>query len=145
MDATDEVWSRVRAGEDLHEGLRATGLFPEDYLQIVAVAESSGSVPETLQRIAPDLEADARRSLSALAAALGWVVWALVAGVHRLDRVPVRAAVRGDPQRAGRGRPGRARGGGTVSGDAATDPFGFTLAAADGAARAGVWRTPHGR
>ena len=78
-DAGGDVWSRVRAGEELTDGLRATDLFPEDYLQMLAVAEASGSVPETLERIGPDLEADARRSLSALAAAVGWVVWALVA------------------------------------------------------------------
>ena len=76
----DDVWSRVRAGEEVSDALRPTGLFPEDYLQIFAVAEASGSVPETLDRISPDLEADARRSLSALAAAAGWGVWALVAG-----------------------------------------------------------------
>ena len=78
--ANDEVWARVSGGEELTDALRATNLFPRDYLEMVMVAESSGSVPEMLDRISPDLEADARRSLSALAAAVGWCVWALVAG-----------------------------------------------------------------
>ena len=76
----DEVWSRVAAGEELTDALRSTGLFPPDYLEMFEVAEASGSVPETLNRIGPDLEADARRAMKALAAALGWVVWAVVAG-----------------------------------------------------------------
>ena len=78
--AYDETWARVSAGEDLTDALRDTDLFPADYLEIFEVAEHSGSVPETLDRIGPDLEADARRAVAALAAALGWVVWAVVAG-----------------------------------------------------------------
>ena len=78
--AAEGVWQRISAGEELADSLRAACLFPEDYLQMVEVAEASGSVPEMLDRIGPDLEADARRSLSALAAAVGWGVWALVAG-----------------------------------------------------------------
>ena len=76
----DAVWSRVAAGEELTDSLRATHLFPEDYLATFEVAEAGGTVPETLTRIGPDLEADARRAMAALAAALGWVVWAVVAG-----------------------------------------------------------------
>lgn len=78
--AYDETWARVSAGEELTDALWATDLFPADYLEIFEVAEASGSVPETLERIGPELEADARRAVAALAAALGWVVWAVVAG-----------------------------------------------------------------
>ena len=53
--------------------------FPEEYLQIVEVAETSGTVPETLERLGPQFEDQARRSLGALAAALGWLVWIAVA------------------------------------------------------------------
>ena len=73
------VWSRVAAGETLTDALAATGLFPRDYLHIFEVGEQTGSIPETLHRVGPQLEADARRSLSALVSALGWVVWGLVA------------------------------------------------------------------
>ena len=79
-EAAPEVWARVSAGEELTDALRGTRLFPADYLEMLEVAEASGTVPEMLERIGPDLEADARRSLSALAAAVGWLVWALVAG-----------------------------------------------------------------
>ena len=80
ITAAPEVWARVREGETLHDSLAATRLFPADYLSIVDVAETSGTVPEALDRISPELEAQARRSLEALAAALAWLIWCVVAG-----------------------------------------------------------------
>ena len=44
-----------------------------------APADAAGTVPETLDRLSPELEADARRSLAALVIAAGWLIWALVA------------------------------------------------------------------
>ena len=73
------VVAMVRAGEEIADSLRATGLFPENYLQAIEVADHSGTVPESLQRLSPELEADARRSLSALTIAAGTVVWMIVA------------------------------------------------------------------
>lgn len=69
----------VREGEDLTTTLAATGLYPRDYLELVRVGESTGTVPEALERISPQLEDQARRSLSVLAGALAWLIWALVA------------------------------------------------------------------
>lgn len=71
----------VREGEDLTTTLHATGLYPRDYLELVRVGETTGTVPEALQRISPQLEDQARRSLSALTFALAWLIWALVAGL----------------------------------------------------------------
>lgn len=73
------VVAMVRAGEELTDSLRATNLFPENYLQMVSVADAAGTVPETLERLSPDLEADARRSLSGLVIASGVLIWMLVA------------------------------------------------------------------
>jgi type IV pilus assembly protein PilC len=69
----------VNAGEELSTAFAATRLFPEDYLQMVQVAETSGTVPEALERLSPQFEDQARRSLVVLASTLGWVVWLLVA------------------------------------------------------------------
>ena len=74
-----EVWRRVREGESLADALAATHLFPADYIHLVDVGETSGTVPETLDRLSPEFEDQARRSLATLAAALGWAVWVLVA------------------------------------------------------------------
>ena len=69
----------VHAGEPLSVALTESRLFPSDYLHMVEVAETSGTVPEMLERLSPQFEDQARRSLTALVAALGWVVWGLVA------------------------------------------------------------------
>lgn len=76
-----QVCDLVKQGEELSVALDATRLFPEEFLQMVQVAESSGTVPETLERLSPQFEDQARRSLGALAALLGWLVWVVVAGL----------------------------------------------------------------
>lgn len=66
-------------GLPLSDAMERTDLFPADFVEMVAVGESSGTVPEALHRLSPQLEADARRSLRAMATAAGWFVWTLVA------------------------------------------------------------------
>jgi type IV pilus assembly protein PilC len=73
------VVAMVRAGEELPVALSATGLFPETYIQSIEVADTSGTIPETLERLSPKFEADARRSLAALVIASGVVIWMIVA------------------------------------------------------------------
>jgi type IV pilus assembly protein PilC len=79
--AGPEVEQSVMQGEELNMALAQSGLFPEEYLHIVQVAEASGTVPETLERLSPQFEEQARRSLVVLASALGWLVWLVVAGL----------------------------------------------------------------
>jgi len=74
------IWGRVQDGESLGDALTATQLFPRDYLEMVYVAETSGTVPEMLHRLSPQFEDQARRSLGALASAIGYLVWVIVAG-----------------------------------------------------------------
>ena len=73
------VCAAIESGELLGRVLRDTRLFPEDFLQMVEVAETSGTVPETLHRMSPQFQDQARRSMQAMTAALGWGVWLLVA------------------------------------------------------------------
>ncbi len=77
--ASPQICCLVRSGEHLTDALDAVGLFPNDFIQMVDVGETSGTVPEALHRLSPQFEEQARRSLVALTAALGWGVWALVA------------------------------------------------------------------
>lgn len=79
--AGEQACLLVHHGEELHVALRSAMVFPEEFLEIVEVAESSGTVPEALARLSPDFEDQARRSLKVLAETAGWVVWALVAGL----------------------------------------------------------------
>lgn len=79
QNATPLVCAGIREGEDLSVVLTESGLFPEDYLHMVSVAETSGTVPEMLHRLSPQFEDQARRSLKALTAAVSWLVWLVVA------------------------------------------------------------------
>ena len=77
--AAPQVIGMVQGGEDLSEALAAPNLFPVEYLELVRVGEATGTVPETLERLSPQLEEQARRSLAALTGTLAWMIWALVA------------------------------------------------------------------
>lgn len=79
LSASPYVSAAVRSGETLHNSLAESGLFPEDYLHMVDVAETSGTVPEMLERLSPQFEEQARRALSALTSALAWGIWTIVA------------------------------------------------------------------
>jgi type IV pilus assembly protein PilC len=79
--ASPQIVAAVMEGEEFTTALSITGLFPQQFLEMVSVGESSGTVPETLQRLSPQFEDQARRSLSALSVALGVVIWMMVAGL----------------------------------------------------------------
>jgi len=77
---TPFITSAVMEGESLTESLKQSRLFPEEYLEMVSVAEESGTVPEALHRLSPQFEEDARRALKILTSAISVVVWLFVAG-----------------------------------------------------------------
>jgi type IV pilus assembly protein PilC len=79
--ASRMVQDDVLAGEELSTALGASRLFPDEYLQMVQVAETSGTVPETLERLSPQFEDQARRALVMLATVAAWAVWIVVAGL----------------------------------------------------------------
>jgi type II secretory pathway component PulF len=80
QNAAPELCGRVREGQDFSKALAAVGLFPEDFIHMVSVAETSGTVPESLHRLSPQFQDQAQRSLKALTAAISWLVWLAVAG-----------------------------------------------------------------
>jgi len=80
VGASPLVNELIMNGEELGAALDQSRLFPDEYLSIVNVAETSGTVPEALARLSPQFEDQARRSLAGLAIAIGWLVWMAVAG-----------------------------------------------------------------
>ena len=66
-------------GDSLTVALADTGLFPEDFIEMVHVGETSGTVPEQLQRLSPRFREQAERSLRVLCNAIAWAVWGVVA------------------------------------------------------------------
>ncbi|MCA8999306.1 MAG: type II secretion system F family protein [Planctomycetaceae bacterium] len=79
--ATQPMIDDVSSGETLTEAMENTTLFPEDFLQMVHVAETSGTVPEALDRLSPQFEDDARRSMVTLASVAGWTIRCAVGAV----------------------------------------------------------------
>jgi type IV pilus assembly protein PilC len=79
ISRTRIIVDRVQSGSHLTEALAAAKIFPEDFLHMVDVGETSGTVPETLHRLGPQFEQQARRTLSAVAVAGGVAVFFMVA------------------------------------------------------------------
>jgi type II secretory pathway component PulF len=76
----DPVALRLQEGDSLTRALQPTGLFPEEFLHILEVAEESGSVPEVMNRQAQNYHEEAGRRLSMLLRGLAGLVWLLYAG-----------------------------------------------------------------
>lgn len=79
IDAAGTAAGTVKKGDDVTMALAATGLFPDEYLSIIGVAEESGSLSEVMKQQAEYYHDEASRRLGTLAAFAGYVVWAIVA------------------------------------------------------------------
>ena len=66
-------------GQEFHESLRVTGLFPDEFLQMLETAEVSGTHGESLQRLADEYRQRAQAAAKALTMAASFAVWVLVA------------------------------------------------------------------
>lgn len=73
------VKKQIRAGDDLTATLASTGLFAEEFRNILAVAEETGTVPEAMARQAEHFEEETSRRMTVLTRVAGGLVWALVA------------------------------------------------------------------
>ena len=77
---TPFITSAVMEGSSLTDSLAESRLFTEEFIEMVSVAEESGTVPEALHRLSPQFEEDARRAMKTLTRMISAVVWLLVAG-----------------------------------------------------------------
>jgi type IV pilus assembly protein PilC len=73
------VQSTLRAGNDLTLALAQTDLFPADFQNVLAVAEESGKIEETMRRQATHYQEEAERRMTFLTRAAAFLVWLLVA------------------------------------------------------------------
>jgi type II secretory pathway component PulF len=69
----------VRAGEELTVALTETGMFPRDFLDIMANAEEGGRVAEAMRHQADYYEEEATRRMTILTRVAGFGVWFIVA------------------------------------------------------------------
>lgn len=75
----DPITQQIRQGRTIHESLTSSGIFPRDLLDLVAVGEQSGRLPESLLKISDEYQDRARENLRTLAVLGGFLVWGIVA------------------------------------------------------------------
>src|SRR5690606_19548097 len=73
-----EVQSRIERGQSITQALAATGKFPPELLDSIAVGEESGSLVETMKRQADEYEERATMAISVLAQVASYGIWLLV-------------------------------------------------------------------
>jgi type IV pilus assembly protein PilC len=78
---TDQVVTDVASGNPLHIALGRTGAFPSEFLDALAVAEESGRMVESMERLSQRYEGEAETAIKAIAVILGILVAALVMGI----------------------------------------------------------------
>jgi type II secretory pathway component PulF len=78
---TDQVVADIVAGHPLHVALGRTGAFPADFLDALAVADESGRIVESMDRLSKRYEEEAETAVKAIAVIFGILVAALVMGL----------------------------------------------------------------
>jgi type IV pilus assembly protein PilC len=78
LEECPAIEGAVRGGDDLTVALDRPGLFPRDFLHIIAVAEESGRLDDVLRHQADHYHDEASRRLAFLTSLAGYGVWALV-------------------------------------------------------------------
>jgi general secretion pathway protein F len=73
------VESRLRGGAGLEEALRATGRLSARVVEGVGLGDMTGTIAETLDRLADRLEEESRAGFAAAAKVVGFLAWAAVA------------------------------------------------------------------
>lgn len=79
--AEPRIWEELNSGESLADSLASSRLFPLVFLQFVETAETSGTVPEQLDRLSHFFEDDANRAMQRLTRIFSVAVWLFVAGI----------------------------------------------------------------
>ncbi len=77
----DTVALAIRNGDELSEALTKAGVFPYEFLGILATAEEGGRVPEVMRHQAAYYQEEAERRLKALTATASFLVWLVTAGL----------------------------------------------------------------
>lgn len=79
--APGPVEQRLRSGSDLAETLAGVVGLPRVVTEAVAVGEATGTTAEALDRVADHLDEASARGFAAAVQTLGFVAWAVVAGL----------------------------------------------------------------
>jgi len=75
------VLASIRAGDEIHEGLRRTGVFPAMFLDAVQVGEDSGRLVQSMRHLSTQYQDESRVAMHTLTILLGYAVWGVIAVV----------------------------------------------------------------
>lgn len=73
-----ELERRIRSGDELHQALRDSGVFPDPYLEMFETGEASGQLPEVLARLSLEYRQRFQTSLKALVVAVSILIWIMI-------------------------------------------------------------------
>jgi type IV pilus assembly protein PilC len=77
--AVPRVQQAVRSGQEMTRALARTRILPEAFVQVLAVAEQSGQLPEVMRRQSDHYRDEAERRLKALTRAAAFLIWLVTA------------------------------------------------------------------
>lgn len=75
---SEQIADELRGGEELTTALTKSGLFPEEFQHMLAVAEESGTLDQVLAHQTKHYHEEAGRRLAVLTGMAGYGVWAMV-------------------------------------------------------------------
>ena len=78
---TSQIVKDVVAGDPLHVAFAHSGAFPADFIDALAVAEESGRIVESMERLSNRYEEEAEAAVRALAKIFGFLVGLIVMGI----------------------------------------------------------------
>ena len=90
LDSTSSAYYRsgskkaeqaIRDGATLADGLRATRVFPDDFLSFVEIAELSGTDAESIEGLAREYDQRAKMAMKTIAGLATGLIWMFVVGV----------------------------------------------------------------
>lgn len=73
------IWKEIHDGATLGKAMRASKIFPSEFLHFVDTAEQTGTVPEAMNRMSRHFDDEAQRALKFLTILAARMVWAGVA------------------------------------------------------------------
>ena len=80
----EQVAARLRGGAAFDEALAAARRLSPDVLETVALGEATGTLAESLDRLAKRLDEEARAGFTAAIKVVGFLAWAAVAALAAL-------------------------------------------------------------
>jgi type IV pilus assembly protein PilC len=78
---TRQASSSLRSGDELTASLQRCTVFPEEFLQILAVGEESGRLNDVLRHQADHYDEESGRRLTTLTTGCGYLLWLFIGGI----------------------------------------------------------------